>query len=113
MRLLDIKTIEDGNKYLEEVYLKDHNERFAVVAREEWDRHSKLSDEEKRDLERYFAKEIERTVKNDGTIQYNHKTYQLKKWLILKNKWITVKESIYGNVRLYDWTDYLRWTENP
>lgn len=35
MRLLDIKTIEDGNKYLEEVYLKDHNERFAVVAREE------------------------------------------------------------------------------
>lgn len=113
MRLLDIKTIEDGNKYLEEVYLKDHNERFAVVAREEWDRHSKLSDEEKRDLERYFAKEIERTVKNDGTIQYNHKTYQLKKWLILKNKWITVKESIYGNVRLYDWTDCLRWTENP
>lgn len=35
MRLLDIKTIEDGNNYLIERYLEDHNKRFAVVAREE------------------------------------------------------------------------------
>lgn len=79
MRLLDIKTIEDGNCYLEKEYLKNHNERFAVVAREEGDYHTPLSDEEKENLAPYFAKEEIRTIKNDGTIQYKRIIYQLEK----------------------------------
>jgi hypothetical protein len=29
----------------------------------------------------------------------------------LKSRRITVKESIYGNVKLYDWTDCLQFTK--
>jgi hypothetical protein len=50
-------------------------------------------------------------VKSDGTISYNKTTYQLQKWTVLKNKRITVKESIYGNIRLYDWMNCLQFTK--
>lgn len=109
MRLLGIKTIEEGNQYLITKYLKEHNEKFSVTAKEEWDNHTPLSEHEMENLEWFFAKEDVRTVKKDGTVQYKHKTYQLKKWIILKTRQITVKESIYGNIRLYDWTLCLRW----
>ena len=42
------------------------------------------------------------TVKNDGTVQYKHKIYQLPKGLVLKSRSILVKESTYGNVKFFD-----------
>jgi hypothetical protein len=53
-------------------------------------------------LEWLFAKEEIRTVKNDGTISYHNRIYQLKRDTILKSKRIIVKECIYGNVKFYD-----------
>jgi hypothetical protein len=53
-------------------------------------------------MEWLFAKEVERTVKRDGTIRCNNVRYQLKKGIYLKKNTITVKESIYGNIRIYN-----------
>jgi hypothetical protein len=101
MRVKGIKTYEEANAFLER-YIPYYNEKFGKPAKEEGDEHQKLTKEEKENIERYFAKTAERTVKNDGTISYNNTIYQLKKGTILKSRRITVKESIYGNVRLYD-----------
>jgi hypothetical protein len=53
-------------------------------------------------MEWLFAKEMVRSVKRDGTISYNNLKYQLKKGTCLKKDRVTVKESIYGDVKLYD-----------
>jgi hypothetical protein len=101
MRVKGIKTYEEANRFLER-YVPYYNQKFGVEAKEKGDVHKKLTKDEKKNIERYFAKVVERTVNNDGTIRYDNKIYQIKKNTILKNKRIMVKESIYGNVRLYD-----------
>jgi len=101
MRVKGIKTYEEANKFLE-WYVPYYNEKFGKPAKEGGDDHERLTQEEQENIERYFAKITERTVKNDGTISYNNTTYQLEKGTILKSRRITVKESIYGNVKLYD-----------
>jgi hypothetical protein len=101
MRVRGIKTYEEANEFLER-YVPYYNEKFGKPAREEGDEHQRLTKEEKENMERYFATIAKRTVKNNGTISYNNTVYQLEKGTILKSRRITVKESIYGNVRLYD-----------
>ncbi|MDR0651281.1 MAG: hypothetical protein LBG59_08005 [Candidatus Peribacteria bacterium] len=101
MRVKGIKTYEEANKFLE-WYVPYYNEKFGVQAKEKGDKHITLTKEEKENIEWYFAKVTERSVKRDGTISYNNTIYQLKKDTILKSRRITVKESIYGNVKLYD-----------
>ena len=110
MRLECIKTVWDANKYLKK-YLKQHNEKFAIKARESGDKHQTFTTQDQQNIERYFAKECIRTVKLDGTLQYNNKTYQIMKWVRLKSNKITVKDSIYGNVNLFDWTKELQFTK--
>ena len=101
MRVKGIKSYEEANKYLAE-YLEQYNKQFSVKAREEGDKHKLLTTEERENMEWYFAKEEERTVKRDGTISYKNVKYQLAKGTYLKKNTVTVQESIYGNVRLYD-----------
>jgi hypothetical protein len=101
MRVRGIKTYEEANKFLEG-YIPYYNEKFGVEAREKGDEHKKLTKEEKENMEWYFAKVEERRVKNDGTIHYDNRVYQIQENTVLKSKKISVKESIYGNVRLYD-----------
>jgi hypothetical protein len=101
MRVKGIRTYEEANTFLE-WYIPYYNAKFGKPPREEGDEHQRLRKEEKEDIERYFAKIARRTVKNNGTISYNNTIYQLEKGTILKSRKITVKESIYGNVRLYD-----------
>jgi len=101
MRVKGIKTYEEANTFLER-YIPYYNEKFGKPAREEGDEHQKLTEEEKENIERYFGKESKRTVKKDGTVSYKKTIYQLEKGTVLKSKRITIKESIYGNMRLHD-----------
>jgi hypothetical protein len=101
MRVKGIKMYEEANKFLE-WYIPYYNNKFGVKSKEEGDVHTKLTKKEKNDMERYFAKVVGRTVKGDGTVHYENRIYQLEKNTILKSKKIIVKESIYGNVRIYD-----------
>lgn len=102
MRLLGIKNREAWNKYLEEKYLREHNARFAVEAKEVWDSHQILTVQEEQELERYFAKEEVRYVSNDGTVKYKKRTYQLEKGIILKSRSIIVKENSIWEIMFFD-----------
>ena len=110
MRLLDIKTVEGGNKYLKENYIEQHNKKFAIQAREEWDMHEKLTEKEQQEINWYFASTSSRIIKRNWTVQYKNKTYQFPKGLVLKNRRILVKETIYWSVKFFDWLDYLHFT---
>ena len=77
MRLRGISTLEEANRYLEEVYIDYWNERFAVEPIVARDMHRKLP--RKVDLDALFAETLTRTVSNDFTIRYLSRKWQIAK----------------------------------
>lgn len=75
MKLRGIKSIDEANKFLKE-YLPRYNRKFAVSATEKADLHREISKDIK--LDNILCLKTERVVRNDSTIAYNSKLYQLK-----------------------------------
>jgi hypothetical protein len=75
MRLRGIKSIEEANKFLQE-YLTGHNRRFSVSAKESADLHREIPKELKPD--HVLCLKTERVVRNDSTVAYNSRLYQIK-----------------------------------
>jgi transposase len=75
MRLRGVKTIEEGNEFLEE-YLPFYNRRFSVRPREKDDVHRALP--RGMDLNAILCIKTERTLRNDFTVAHNHKLYQIE-----------------------------------
>ena len=112
MRFVDILCYDDANDFLEKYYIQKHNKKFSVPAKEGWDFHMEFTDQEFIELERSFAKVTNRVLRRDGTITYMKITYQIfKNQTLLSWYTITVKESIYGHIRLFTWTKELLFTE--
>lgn len=74
LRLQGIATIPEANRFLREVYLPKHNAKFAVAPKRETNLHRSLKGY---DLSRIFCVREERTVRNDFTIQYQRRLFQL------------------------------------
>jgi hypothetical protein len=77
MRLLGISTMEEGNRYLEEVYIDYWNTRFSVEPAVARNAHKKLPKRAK--LEALFAETLTRTVNHDFTIRYDNRKWQISK----------------------------------
>jgi hypothetical protein len=77
MRLLKIASVEEGNKYIEEVFIEEYNSQFAYEAAEVWDEHIMFSEEQMRRLEWIFAIPKTRVIQGDYVVQYKNKFYQL------------------------------------
>ena len=75
MRLRGIRTLEEGNKFLEE-YLPLYNKRFSVRPRDKHDLHRPLP--RGMDLNAFLCIKTERTLRNDFTVAHNHKLYQIE-----------------------------------
>lgn len=77
MRLNNISTIEEANRFLEEDFLPRFNAKFMVEPRTNADLHKKLTKQEENKLDSVFSRQYERTVRNDFTFSYDSKWYQL------------------------------------
>jgi hypothetical protein len=75
LRLAGIKTIKEGNDFLKEYWPK-HNKRFAVLPVDPTDMHRLVSVDI--DLNAILCIKTERVVRNDFTIAYKKKLYQIK-----------------------------------
>ena len=75
LRVANISTLEDANRYLDDVYLPFWNERFAVEPAESRNAHRRLS--KRPDLDALFAETLTRSVGNDFTIQYSSRRWQI------------------------------------
>jgi len=105
MRLAEIKTYEDANIFLHQYYLPKHNRKFSVPAKEIWNAHIKIKKEELNNMEWLFAKSTNRTMRRDWTICYRNTIYQILKDQSLYNNYIlTVKESMYWNIKIFSGT---------
>jgi len=74
LRLAGISTIVEANRFAQEVYLPKHNGKFSVVPKSATDLHRSLTGY---DLSRIFCVREARTVRNDFTIQYHQRLFQL------------------------------------
>jgi len=95
MRLRGIKTIEEGNQFLEQ-YLPLYNKRFSVCPREKDDVHRPLP--RGIDLNGILCIKTERTLKNDFTVAHNHKLYQIEE--ATKASKVIVQDRMDGSMRV-------------
>lgn len=106
MRLTGIKTIEEGNRFLEK-YLPLYNKRFSVRPREKDDVHRPLP--KGIDLNAILCIKTERTLRNDFTVAHNHKLYQIQE--ATKASKVIVQDRMDGSMRVTYQGQALRFRE--
>lgn len=77
LRLAKKHTRTEMNDFLEEVYLPTHNERFSRLAKLGEDAHRPLTDILRQKLPTIFSRQYRRMVKNDFTLQWQGRWFQL------------------------------------
>lgn len=95
MRLRGIKSIDEANKFLQE-YLPRYNRKFSVLAKEKADLHREIPKDTK--LDHILCLKTERVVRNDSTIAYNSRLYQLKDKV--KSAKVVIVEKFNGSMAI-------------
>ena len=95
LRLEGAKTIEDANRVLE-AYLPKYNARFQIQALKDTDLHRALSD--RLPLESIFSIRDTRVLRNDFTIPYKNKLYQIQE--NVRTKTLTIEERLDGTLAI-------------
>ena len=95
MRLRGITSVEEANAFLK-TYLPRHNTRFRKEARLAADLHRPALPA--RELDRIFCIREERTVKNDFTIAYDGRLYQIEQ--VTRAKKVTVEKRLDGSMHI-------------
>ena len=95
MRLAKVNNIEQANEFLIK-YFPMHNAKFTVKAISEVDVHQPALS--LRELIKIFCIREERTLRNDFTIAYNGKLYQIKD--AVKAQKVAVEERLDGSLHI-------------
>lgn len=106
MRLKGIKNVEEANEFLEG-YLPQYNRRFRVIPQESGDVHRKIP--AGMNLDRILCLKEQRTLRNDWTIAYQGKLYQVLG--STRAKTVSCEKRIDGTLRLYDQSQNLKFKE--
>ncbi len=108
LRLQKISTVDEANKYLKEIFIPKYNEKFAVEAKQQTNLHQSITQEQKDQLLRIFARKEERILARDYVIQYKKRCFQIEKpindgYLIYPKKHLVVLETIDNKLRITSW----------
>ena len=95
MRLRGIQSLEEANLFLEEYWPK-FNRKFAVDAKEKEDLHRSVPRGLK--LEDVFCIKAKRALRNDFTVAYNRRLYQVEDSIRASN--VMIHEGLDGSIRL-------------
>ena len=74
LKLASITSIDEANKFIQNVFIPDYNKRFSVPPTHSINLHRQVSDG---DLDSALCRTYERIVNNDWTVKYKNKTLQL------------------------------------
>jgi len=100
LKLNKIRSIEEANAFLSNGFINDLNNKFAKEAADPGDAHVALSAED--DLDQIFCWEYSRQVKNDWTVQFENRCYQLEQTSQVRPKQsITVRKHLDGSISLW------------
>ena len=114
LRRQGIATQAEANRYLERTYLPEHNGRFARPPGKPEDYHRNAPS--KRELDRIFRLERERTVSQDWVVRYGNRFLQLERqsrhWAPAQGK-VLVCEARDGSLTIEYRGQALAWREIP
>lgn len=108
MRLANIKTLEEANKFLE-LYLPKYNKKFNVLPKSEADVHRKAPPAPK--LDSILCKKTVHFVYNDSTIRHDNKYYLIENVLKRAVKHVIVEERINGKMLIKQNNKTLKYKE--
>lgn len=112
LRQRSIGDLDAANRFLEEEFLADFNERFTVQPVAAADLHRRVTATMK--LEHVLAFHEERQVQNDWTVRWQNRWLQVKRChraLRLAGRKVTVVEALDGELRLLYQGRVLQWVE--
>ena len=103
LRLNNINSIKEGNRFLKEVFIPKFNSRFSVLPAKEGDIHRALTRNERIKLKSIFSIKSQRRVNFDYTIQFKNHFYQLEQiqpTTLRPKEQILVEEWLDGTIHL-------------
>ena len=112
MRLRKISSYEEANRFLEQVYLAQHNARYAQAPADPVDFHESWPP--RLDWEEVFCLEQERVVSNDWVVRYANRLLQLEKApgvYVPAGSRVVVRELRDGSLQLLYQRQRLAWRE--
>lgn len=112
MRLAGVASLEEANEYLSEEFLPEWEERWRVKPKNRTDAHRKVSG--KTDLNAIFSVREARTVRNDYTVQWMRRTFQITKQLHpqgLRGGRVEMEVRVNGDVAIRFKGNYLEFIE--
>lgn len=116
MRLSDINTPDEGNRFLKEIFIPKFNSKFAVIPAKDGNVHKSLSEIDRKNLNRIFSVQSKRQVNNDFTIQFKNKWHQLAELqptTVRASDKIAVEEWLNGSIHFSLRGKYLNYTILP
>ena len=114
MRRRRISTLEAANEFLDETFLEPFNEQFQYPAAKSADLHRSVP--RGVHLERVLCFQEQRMVRNDWTISWCNRCFQLgesNQRLSLVGRRIVVREHLDGSIHLWFRERELMWSELP
>lgn len=115
MRLANISTIEEANKFLKK-YIPKFNKQFAVVPKNQANLHKKVNKVLKTKLPQIFSIQSQRKVNNDYTIMFKNQFFQLEEkqpTTVFKKDTVTVEEHLNGEIKIRLKDKYLNYIVLP
>lgn len=106
LRLAKATTMEEANEVLEQ-YLKEHNRRYMLQAKEPADIHEPIS--KQINLDGILCKKTIRTVRNDFTVAHENRLFQILKYTSAKK--VEVRQQINGAIKLIYQDKELKYRE--
>ena len=116
LRLANISTIEEANKFVKEVFIPKFNQKFAVLPQKKGNLHRKLTKIEEKNLDKIFSIQNTRIVNNDFTVRYKGKWFQLSQTqptLVLRKDKVLIEERINGEIFISLRDKYLNYIVLP
>ncbi len=101
LRLAGISTIEEANKFAEEVFIPKFNQKFAVAPAKKGNLHRPLTSFEKENIAQIFSVQNTRIVNNDFTSRFGGKWFQLSETQpvsVRKKEKVLIEERISGEI---------------
>ena len=112
LRLHNISTKEEANRFLQTTYLAEHNARFAIAPANTTNAHQPLLKIHR--LSEILSLRTERTLANDFTVRFTNQYFQvLAKQGIKPNRKLEVEVRLDGTISLRYKAHYLRYKRIP
>jgi len=100
LRLADIRTVEEANRFLRERYIPEMNRKFRVPAEQPGHAFVPVGGQ---DLDRIFSVQTERVVRKDNTVEIGDRSWQIERtpWRgTLAGCRVTICEHLDGRVSI-------------